>query len=281
MKKNLFQALMPFVFVFFSSVAFAEIPVNSAELLMKETRMDVALDVVAGQLYKEIESTAADAKMTPELLEKLKSLVTKCYAEDVLRKEVASKIASNVSSDDFQTVMRWYRGPLAKKISMVEAKYDDEALRKGVAVMGPIDAKTLKQSSPRRQILMANLLAASRLVEFSVNLQIFMSMGMYQGIASVAPGPAATNISDFKEMLEKYRPQMQAAFSESHLASFAGTYVKLSDEELVRYAAFFNGLAGSHVRDAMLQAMEYALVRASSEMGKGLLPAPGSDTTSL
>jgi hypothetical protein len=270
MNKTLCQFLASIAIASAPILSFAEIPKESADLLMKASRMDVALEGVAVQLYNGMESEVAGEKVDPEIMSRLKKLTNESYGAEILQRETTAQLADRIAPNDFTEAMRWYKSPLGKKSAQMEIDFDAAILDKGYDTMLNMGSKSLAAATPKRLMLITNLMNSIKLVEYSVNLQIHTALGIYQGLSTVAANQAGPSLSELRESLEKQRPKMQSATIGTSLAYLAGAYEKLSDTELNKCLAFLTTPAGMRVQAIQMASVEYALVRAASLMGKGL-----------
>jgi uncharacterized protein YukE len=257
------------------TLAAADVPSATAEALMHKSGVTAQLGDVAPQVLAGIhQSAAADGGHSDRrALARLEELAQDSFAQSRLQRQFAQVLAQHISPAHAAAALKWYDSPTGARITALEvassAQDDDpaQAVAQGNAV--------LERATARRQALLTQLVQATLAAEAMVTLQINTTVGVLQGVASVA-GDSAAPLDALRSRLASQRPQMLAASRGMALTLFARTYQDASDKALEQYLRFLGSPAGAAVSQAMVEALDQTLSSAAQRLGRGLNSGNGT-----
>jgi hypothetical protein len=192
----------------------------------------------------------------------------KAFAPDRLRQSAIQVLARQLSPADAQSLKDWYASDLGQKVSGVEAQGSDGGVEPGARLRE--GAAQLARLSPERRALLADVLAATHVVELQAEVLIQSLQAIHPGTSGFMPKAAKVSPKDLRSRLEGQRKELQQGFQEAGMSLASGYYVSMSDEQLQAYRGFLMSPAGERLQAlqgaAMTQALREAVEEASRQM---------------
>lgn len=176
-------------------------------------------------------------------------------------------IANALSVKEFQYALKWLDSPLGKRITAMEDE-GGEAVEKRIAKMmkRPIE----KLASKRRLEIIHELDEATRTLESSVDLVLYMQGALMIGVSSVNPNVEKLDADEIVEMLEQQRDAVTQELQQYLTVTMIHTYRKLTDKELRRYVRFADTKMGRSYHDAILESFKVAFLEQAKQAGEAL-----------
>ena len=274
MKKQLQHVLACLAFVGLHGLAGAEVPVATAEVLMRKSGVWAQLGDVAVQVKAGMAQSASSAALAPDDVKRLEVLADEAFAAPRLRDAFLQVVSQQLTPAQSADALKWYNSPTGQVITRLEeassANFDD--LQRVLAD----GHQALSHASARRQALLTQVVQATRSAEGMATLQINTTLAILQGMENVAPNPSTPSAAHLRQALEAQRPQMQASAMGVMLTMFAATYQPASDQALAQYVKFLSSRSGGALSNAMNTALDKSLSGAAQLLGSGIVPVPGT-----
>lgn len=258
-------------------LAAAEVPTATAEALMRKSGIWSQLGDVATQVKGGLAQSTQDGALPKEEVQRLERIAEDAFAASRLRDSVLQALSRDVTPAQSADALAWYDSPAGLQITALE-----EAFSTGFDDMNRAMTdgnKVLAQASTKRQSLLSQTVKASRAAEGMASMEINITVGVLQGLASAMPGPGKRSTTDLRKGLEANRAQMVAANRGVALTLSALTYKGANDKVLEQYVRFLSSKSGAALTASMMEALDQSLSKAAQRLGSAIPRAPG--TTSL
>lgn len=238
-------------------------PAAQAAELLALSGLEAQLESLPPQVLQGIE--ASPLKLESDLGGKLAALVQREYAPERVRREIVSRLSSEIDADRAARSIAWLRSPAGVRLrraeeaaSTPEALADMEAFARRLALSGP---------SPERLALANRIEAASESTELVLDtiFSTALAVALTLGATSERPATAEEIMAEF----EAPRAQMRSQIRETVLISYLYTYRELTDPELGAYAAFLESDPGRWYSRALSRAFLGALTGSARRLGTG------------
>lgn len=277
MKLNIRRAFIGLILLGVHVLALAEVPVVTAEALMRKSGIWSQLGDVAAQVKAGLAQSSQDGSLPREEIQRLERIADDAFAASRLRDSVLQALSRDVTAAQSADALQWYDSPAGKQITAMEeafsSSFDD--LNRVVADGN----KALSKVSAKRQSLLTQTVKASRAAEAMASMEINITVGILQGLSNAMPGPSKRSTADLRKGLEANRPQMVAANRGVALSMSALTYLPANDKVLEQYVRFLSSKSGAELSASMMDALDQSLSKAAQRLGSAIPRAPG--TTSL
>lgn len=277
MKQKILHACTCLVLMTLHAVAAAEVPVATAEALMRKSGIWSQLGDVAAQVKAGLAQSSQDGSLPREEIQRLERIADDAFAASRLRDSVLQALSREVTAAQSADALLWYDSPAGKQITAME-----EAFSSSFDDLNRVMAdgnKALAKASAKRQSLLSQTVKASRAAEAMASMEINITVGVMQGLANAMPGPGKRSTADLRKGLEANRPQMVAANRGVALTMSALTYLPANDKVLEQYVRFLSSKSGTELSASMMDALDQSLSKAAQRLGSAIPRAPG--TTSL
>ena len=277
MKPNLRRVFIGLVLFGVHVFALAEVPLATAEALMRKSGIWSQLGDVAAQVKAGLAQSSQDGSLPREEVQRLERIADDAFAASRLRDSVLQALSREVTATQSADALQWYDSPAGKQITAME-----EAFSSSFDDLNRVMAdgnKALSKASAKRQSLLSQTVKASRAAEAMASMEINITVGVMQGLANAMPGPGKRSTVDLRKGLEANRPQMVAANRGVALTMSALTYLPANDKVLEQYVRFLSSKSGTELTASMMDAMDQSLSKAAQRLGSAIPRAPG--TTSL
>lgn len=277
MKLNLRSAFIGFAFLVLQTAAMAEVPLATAEALMRKSGIWAQLGDVAAQVKLGLVQSSQDGVLPAEEIQRLERIADDAFAASRLRDSVLQTLSREVTPAQSADALQWYDSAVGEQITAMEeafsSSFDD--LNRRMADGNQVLAK----ASAKRQSLLSQTVKASRAAEAMASMEINVTVGILQGLANAMPGPGKRSTADLRKGMEAKRPQMVAANRGVALTMSALTYQAANDKVLEQYVRFLSSKSGTELSISMMDALDQSVSRAAQRLGSAIPRAPG--TTSL
>lgn len=255
-------------------LAAAEVPVATAETLMRKSGIWSQLGDVATQVKVGLAQSSQDGSLPKEEMQRLERIADDAFAPSRLRDSVLQALSRDVTPAQTADALAWYDSPAGLQITALE-----EAFSTGFDDMNRAMAdgnKALAQASTKRQSLLSQTVKASRAAEAMASMEINITVGVLQGLANAMPGAGKRSTVDLRKGLEANRPQMVAANRGVALTLSALTYKGANDKVLEQYVRFLSSKSGAALSASMMDALDQSLSKAAQRLGSAIPRAPGA-----
>ncbi|MES2950675.1 MAG: hypothetical protein V4858_19250 [Pseudomonadota bacterium] len=277
MKPNLRHAWACLALMCLHGLAAAEVPVATAEALMRKSGIWSQLADLAVQVKGGMAQASQDGSLPPQDLKRLEQVAEDAFAANRLRDTALQVLTRDVTPAQSVDALKWFDSPTGRQITAMEeafsANFDD---------MNRVMAdgnKALAQASSRRQSLLSQIVKASRAAEAMATMEINITVAILQGVANAMPHSTKGSAKDLRKAFAAQRPQMVAANVGVALSMSAVTYQAASDKMLEQYVKFLSSKSGVALSISMMDALDQSLSHAAQRLGSGIPKVPG--TTSL
>jgi hypothetical protein len=189
----------------------------------------------------------------------------KAYAADRLRAEVQKQLSQSLAERDVNSVLAWLSTDLGQRLTALEEKSGEvsEYLQRQE------NTELVMQSVPPQRLqLIKRFTKAIRIGEASAAMAINTTVGITHGASMVSPHMKASEVSEIKRMLGEHKAKLVQLYEEQSITQFAVIYQAVSDQDFKKYIAFAESPAGRRYHAATIQAMDAALTKAATEMGR-------------
>jgi hypothetical protein len=197
----------------------------------------------------------------------LRQAITTAYGAERLRDEVRNQLALSLAQGDVDDVLAWLSSDLGQRLTALEEKSGEvnEYLQRQE------DASIfLRSLSSKRIEIIRRFTKAIRAGEASASIVINTTVGMTYGMSVVNSRSNIRGISEIKRKLESQKAQLIRMFERQSISQFAVIYQSVSDRDLNKYISFAKSPAGRRYHAASIQALDIALTRAATEIGREL-----------
>lgn len=251
-------------------LALAEVDKDVAEDLMHKSGLWDQMGAVTPQVLASMSTYFAKpgTKLSEAEQARIRAIVTTDYSAAHLRAVATASLAAGVTPEIAADVLVWFKSPLGATIAKLEQA--SSAGDTDPAARLRLGAETLAKASPKRQTLLQRLAEVSHSAEATTTIVIDTALAVRQGLASVQPDLPGPSMEEVRAALEKRRPELLQAYGRLMVASFAGAYAPLSDEDLERYIAFMQGASGARFNVLCMLALHESLTEAAHDLGHDL-----------
>ena len=277
MKLNIRRACICLALWGLQGLAAAEVPAATAEALMRKSGMWSQLADVATQVKAGMGQAPQSGSLPPEEIQRLERIVDDAFAASTLRESVLQTLTHDVTQEQSVDALKWFGSSEGKQIAAMEEAFStnfDDMNR----VMSDGN-KALATASTKRHSLLSQTVKASKAGEAMATMEINVTVGILQGLASAMPHAGNGKTADLRKSFEAKRPQMVAANVGVALTMAALTYQSASDKTLEQYVKFLSSKSGAALTASMMDAMDQSLSNAAKRLGSAIPKIPG--TTSL
>ncbi len=255
-------------------LAVAEVPVVTAEALMRKSGIWSQLGDVATQVKAGITQASQAGSLPPDELTRLEHIAEDAFAASRLRDSVLEVLARDTTVAQSADAFKWYDSPAGRQITAME-----EAFSSSFEDMHRVMTEgnqALAKASAKRQSLLSQTVKASRAAEAMATMEINITVGILQGLAHAMPYPTKRSTADVRKVFEAKRPQMVASNRGVALSMSALTYLPASDKVLEQYVQFLLSKSGTELSASMTDAMDQSLSKAAQRLGSAIPRAPGA-----
>lgn len=276
MKPNFRHAWICFALWCLHGLATAEVPAATAEALMRKSGIWAQLADVVTQVKVGMDRATQDGSLPPDEIQRLLRIADDAFSASRLRDSVLQTLSLGVTQAQSADALRWFGSPAGRQITAMEeafsANFDDmnQVLADG--------HQALAQASPKRHSLLSQMVKASHAAEAMATVEINVTLGILQGLASATPHAGRAATADLRKVLEAKRPQMVASNVGVALTIAALTYQTASDKTLEQYVHFLSSTSGTALTNSMLEAVDQSLTHAAKRFGGAIPKAPGATT---
>lgn len=276
MKPHFRHAWICFVLWFLHGLAAAEVSSATAEALMRKSGIWSQLADVVTQVKIGMDQATQDGSLPPDEMQRLVRIADDAFSAARLRDAVLQTLSQGVTQTQSEDALRWFGSPAGRQITAMEeafsANFDDmnQVLTDG--------NKALAQASPKRHSLLSQTVKASHAAEAMATMEINVTVGILQGLASAMPHAGRGSTADLRKVLEAKWPQMLASNVGVALTIAALTYQSASDKTLEQYIKFLTSQSGIALTASMLDAVDQSLTHAAKRFGGAIPKAPGTTT---
>ncbi|GAB3543039.1 hypothetical protein GCM10027343_16020 [Noviherbaspirillum agri] len=195
----------------------------------------------------------------------LRMAMAKAYAAESLRAEVRNQLSLSLRGRDIDTVLAWLSTDLGQRFTALEEKSGELSEYEERHET----AEQVMQSLPSQRIqLIRRFAKAIRIGEASASMAINTTVGITHGASLVSPHMTASEVKEIKRMLDEHRDGLTQMYEEQSVMQYAAIYQSVSDQDLKKYIAFAESPAGRRYHAATIKAMDIALTKAATEMGR-------------
>jgi len=195
----------------------------------------------------------------------LRMAMAKAYAADSLRDEVKNQLSLSLGQRDVESVLAWLSTDLGQRLTALEEKSGEVSEYS----QRQENAEDVMRSLPPQRIqLIKRFTKAIRIGEASASMAINTTVGITHGASLVSPHMKASEVKEIKRMLGEHKAKLTQMYEEQSVMQFAAIYQSVSDQDLKKYIAFAESPAGRRYHAATIKAMDIALTKAATEMGK-------------
>ncbi|MES2583982.1 MAG: hypothetical protein V4627_14765 [Pseudomonadota bacterium] len=274
MKPKLRHVLSCLALMGLHALVAAEVPAATAETLMRKSGIWSQLGDVAAQVKASMSQASQDGSLPPEELQRLERIAEDAFAASRLRDSVLQALSRDVTVAQSVDALKWYDSPPGQQITAME-----EAFSSGFDDINRVMTdgnKALARASAKRQSLLSQTVKASRAAEAMASMEINITVGVLQGLASAMPGTGKRSTADLRKSLEARRSQMVAANRGVALSMSALTYQPANDKVLEQYVRFLSSKSGAELSTSMMDALDQSLSKAAQRLGSAIPRAPGA-----
>lgn len=247
----------------------AQVEPAQAEALMRQAGLWTQVDTLAAQVRAGFAAAAAQQgdKATPAQTERVMRAINLAFAPDRLRADLKATLSQGLQAQHLQTVQAWYTSNLGQRIAAMDraaaARTDPVPLME----QGTLQLQAMPAARREQLQQMVDVVQGAELL---AGLAINTALAVQLGAQSVQPEAPGLSAQAMREQLQLQRPRLVETFRRLMLASTAGSYAGLSDDDVAHYLGFLQSAAGRHVTEVSMKAFEAAMVRASGELGRRL-----------
>ncbi len=197
----------------------------------------------------------------------------KAFAPDRLRQSAIQAVSRQLSPADAQSLKDWYASDLGQKVSVIEAQGSEGGVEPGARLRE--GAAQLASLSPERRALLADVLAATHVVELQTEVLIQSLQAIHPGTSAFMPKAAKVSPKELLSRLEGQRKELQQGFQQAGMSLASGYYAALSDDELRAYRGLLMSPAGERLQAlqgvAITQSLREAVDEATRQMSVNAL----------
>lgn len=264
--KRIFTVLAALLIGWGSASAGEKAPAPRIEELMHKSglwrQIEQIEPLLQASLVQELgnRSKEEEAELWP-----LRMAMAKAYAADNLRAEVKSQLSQSLGQRDVDNVLAWLSTDLGQRLTALEEKsgeVSEYSQRQENA------ERVLQSLQPQRIQLIRRFTKAIRIGEASASMAINTTVGITHGASLVSPHMKASEVKELKRMLGEHKAKLTQMYEEQSVMQFATIYRSVSDDDLKKYIAFAESAAGRRYHAATIKAMDIALTKAATEMGR-------------
>lgn len=249
-----------------SAVAGEKAPAPRVEELMHKSGLWRQIEQIEPLLQANLVQELGDLDNEEESeMWPLRMAFSRAYAADRLRAEVQNQLVLSLAERDVDSVLAWLSTDLGQRLTALEEKSGEvsEYLQRQE------NAELVMQSVPAQRLqLIKRFTKAIRIGEASAAMAINTTVGITHGASMVSPHMKASEVSELKRMLGEHKAKLVQLYEEQSITQFAVIYQSISDRDLKKYIGFAESPAGRRYHAATIRAMDAALTKAATEMGR-------------
>jgi hypothetical protein len=238
---------------------------STAQRLVVRCGLSVQLRAFPKQIAEQ--SQQYRGKLPDATIAALAEAGKEAFRPDVLQEEIVRALAARMKLEDMEKAITWLETDAGKRVTLAEelaASLDEATLRKYAAQLkkAPLSGRRIKLAN--------DLLAASNVLDSTAGAVEAMALGVALGMDSMQPVEKRVGASRLRTQIKAAMPpeKIKQALSQSLPGMFAYTYRKVREDDLAAYIVFLTSPGGKRYSDAVMEALNEALVRASVRMGQ-------------
>ncbi len=185
-----------------------------------------------------------------------------------MKEVVLSELRESLTDGDVKELLDWFSSPLGTRIARLE---EAASTPEGVVESGKYASQL--ENSPSldaRLAILKKLDDAAKITKSSVELAIDVQAAVAFAMVSTMPEERRPSIKDITALLEKDRPNIEAAVRSSSLAALLYTYRSLTDQEIQQLLAFAVSPVGSKFSSAQMTMLKKVILEGSVKWGKSI-----------
>ena len=199
-------------------------------------------------------------EIDPELHAQLTGILVDSYQGETLYDHVFRHFETHAEPAQLEEALVWLHSPLSKKMTEFEVEASTPESQK--QLMEFAQGLGANPPSEARVGLVLRLDEATRASDLSVNMLASVTRAMIEGTQPLLPPEKKISEEDLEKQMEYMKAALQSTIKSTILVSFLYTYRGASDEELERYAGYWESESGQWLNritgEAWLEAMSAA-----------------------
>lgn len=177
---------------------------------------------------------------------------------------VVSTFTARFNKKYMIAVLQWLKSPLGRKSTDLEVA----ANMQGRLDKSPAYREEYERMNEGRRQLIRDMEKAVRATELNVDMLAVSIFEMLKGMQTGMQGSWKMTSEEIAAVVGKVRGVSRDQLNMDVLASLAYTYSGLSDEELFEVVAFYQSQEGRWFNDTNIEAVSFAISKASREVGE-------------
>ncbi|WP_020407391.1 DUF2059 domain-containing protein [Hahella ganghwensis] len=187
-----------------------------------------------------------------------------------VNEEVLVRIEADMSRQQMQDILTWYRSPVGRKVSQAEANViSDSEYSRLQQTLGDL---TQQYAGTDREQLFAAFDRATRATESMLDNTLAVELAMAASLSALVKGSDLPDFSELKALLSERRKMLRGQVGQQVYMNYLYTYRDLSLQELRKYIAFARSENGNRYLEVVSNAVFEVLEEHSAKLGRRLNP---------
>ncbi len=232
---------------------------EALELSGAKRQMESYADVLSSSLLM-FQSGMSDLRQNNDILIFLRD----SYRINKTYPAVVGTFSSRFNKKHMLSVVRWLKAPLGRKIAALESAAGQPGMM--LKSSAHYEEYDLLQEGRRQRI--RDLERAFRAAELNTDIVSTSLFEMLKGMQVRMQGGSVMDSDEIDMLVSSIRKGHRQQLTRDLLVSLALTYRSLTDDELDEVIRFYRSPAGIWFNDTSIEAVSYAIGRASREVGE-------------
>lgn len=221
------------------------------------------VEQIPAQIRSQMDSY--EGTQNPKAFEILKDVLPRAYAKDELMASLRESFYRQSEGLDLSPSLEWLRGPLAARISELEAEASRPEAWDEMQEYAR-ESQDLDPESPRVQLFL-ELDKAASVTESGIRLLLEMAGATARGINRLAPEKGQFPDEVLASRIQGIEAQIRPFFRESTRLLLQFKFRTLEDEEIRQYLEFVRSSEGQWLQEAVIVSLVQALREAGDRAG--------------
>jgi tetratricopeptide (TPR) repeat protein len=232
---------------------------DALELSGAKKQMSHYADIVSRGL-PQVRSGMGEEKLKNEL----PVMVRDSFKLSKIYPAVVSTFSARFNRSNMQSVIRWLKSPLGKRVTLLEVEARrPEAVKRSTEFGSEYDR--LKESRKQR---IRDVEKALQVTDLTISIVSGSLFEMLKGMQSQMHGHSTMNSEEIDALVESVRGVPREPLMRNVLISLAYTYRDLADEEIDAVAGFYQTPEGAWFSNTGMEAISAAIGKSSREIGE-------------
>jgi hypothetical protein len=255
MIKHQYKLLLVAIFLFASSLSYADVSDESINKLLDLSGLTMQVDQFPGLIKAGMKQAKQQGTPIPDA--KYSSMVNSAdesFVPSEIIEGIRISLKKSINEKEAKKLLAWYESDLGKEITRAEesASTPDAYQQMMQSAQSLLENSERVEFANRLDVLMGA-------TEMTMGIQEHIGIAVYSAIMTAMQPDAPLNIEPFKAQMDAESEQTHAAIKKMVTISFVYSYKNIKTKNLKKYEAFLNDATTMKFNKAIMDSMNGGL----------------------